>query len=228
MIHIKKLTKTYGSKTILKDFQYTFYNHQIYGLIGRNGIGKTTFMKCMCGLECPDAIQIETEEGDVSLRDYLDRDIYYVSDEPVYYNDLTMREHLWLICKVEGYKKEEAKKAIHALTEQYQMEEYMDFYPSAMSKGTLQRMMLITAFLRKTKNILLDEPFNGLDPIQLKHSLEICEKYRHNRCIIISSHDLESLEEICDRCLVFTKDGLKEVANVERESINQMIGESYE
>lgn len=219
----------FGSKSIINDWQYKFENGKIYGLIGRNGIGKTTIMKCICGLLEPDSIELLTDQGDVSKLDYLTRNIYYVSDEPVYYNDLTLYEHLWIVCKVENYKKPEATEKINDLITKFKMEEYLNFYPYAMSKGTLQRMMLMIAFLRKTQNILLDEPFNGLDPIQLEQSLNYCNTYKNDKCIIISSHDIESLEAVCDCFLIFTKDGIISIdEKIDRTRVNTIIGDSYE
>lgn len=151
MIEVHNLTKKYGSKSIISDWKYTFQNGKIYGLIGRNGIGKTTILKSISGLIQADTISLYTEAGNVSNKDYLSRDIYYVSDEPVYYNDLTLQEHLWLICKVENYSREEATEKIKALVNHFNMSEYMNYYPSAMSKGTLQRMMLIISFLKKRR-----------------------------------------------------------------------------
>ena len=77
---IKNIKKTYGSKTIINNWKYTFENGKIYGLIGRNGIGKTTVMKCISGLCEPDEIEVHTESGDVSKLDYLTRNIYYISE----------------------------------------------------------------------------------------------------------------------------------------------------
>ena len=111
----------------------------------------------------------------------------------------------------------------------YKMAEYMNYYPPALSKGTLQRMMLVIGFLRKTQNLLLDEPFNGLDPIQLNQSLEYCKTHKSDKCIIISSHDIESLEEVCDSYLIFTKDGIVSIdEKIDRKAINAMIGDSYD
>jgi len=228
VIEIKEITKMFGSKSIISDWEYRFENGKVYGLIGRNGIGKTTIMKCICGLLEPDSIELLTDQGDVSKLDYLTRNIYYVSDEPIYYNDLTLYEHLWIVCKVENYKKSEATEKIGELIKKFKMEEYLNFFPYAMSKGTLQRMMLMIAFLKKTQNILLDEPFNGLDPIQLEQSLNYCKTYKNNKCIIISSHDIESLEAVCDCFLIFTKDGIISTdEKIDRISVNTMIGDSY-
>lgn len=228
MIEIKEITKTYGSKSIINNWQYTFENGKIYGLIGRNGIGKTTVMKCICGLIEPDSIELWTEQGDVSKLDYLTRNIYYVSDEPIYYNDLTLYEHLWIVCKAEGYKKSEASEKINELVTKFKMDEFLKFFPYALSKGTLQRMMLMIAFLRKTKNILLDEPFNGLDPIQLEQSLDYCKSHKNDKCVIVSSHDIESLEAVCDCFLIFTKEGIISVDDkIDRIRVNAMIGDSY-
>lgn len=229
MIDIQKITKSYGSKTIINNWQFHFENGKIYGLIGRNGVGKTTLMKCICGLLEPDEVKLKTDQGDVSKIDYLTRDMYYVSAEATYYNDLTLYEHLWLVCKVEKYKKTEAIEKIHELLTTFKMEEYLYFFPHAMSKGTLQRMMLMIAFLKKSKNLLLDEPFNGLDPIQLEQSLNFCKGHKQESCIIISSHDIESLETVCDYFLIFTKDGIVLVDDkIDRQMVNTMIGESYD
>ena len=228
MIEIKNLTKSYGSKSILHKWSYPFENGKIYGLIGRNGIGKTTLMKCISGLCMPDECEIHTEQGNVSRMDYLNRNINYISDEPVYYNDLTLYEHLWLVCRIENYKKEDAQKEIAFYVKEFHMEEYLNYYPSALSKGTLQRMMLIMGFLRKDANLLLDEPFNGLDPIQVKETIELCQWQKEKKCIIISSHDIESLGELCGQYLIFTQDGIRTFSGkINRDEVNRLIGESY-
>ena len=230
MIKINKFEKSYGSKNIIKDWKFEFENGKIYGLIGRNGKGKTTILKCMSGLCISDQIDIHTEKGDVSNKDYLSRDIIYVSDDPTYYNDLTLREHLWIICRVEKYSKNESLNKMNYYIDAFKMQEYLDYYPAALSKGTLQRMMLIMGLLRKTENLLLDEPFNGLDPIQLMQALQCCKKSsKEGKCIIISSHDIESLSEICDEYLIFTKSKIKSIqGNINRSYVNKLIGDSYE
>lgn len=139
MLEIKNLYKSYGSRIIIENWSYQFQNGKIYGLIGRNGIGKTTILKCMCGLLIPNKAEIISDKGDLSREDYLNRDIIYVSDEPIYYHNLTVQEHLWLVCKVENYTQEEAQKAISFYTNKLHMQEYLNYYPSALSKGTLQR-----------------------------------------------------------------------------------------
>lgn len=229
MIDIREISKSYGSKKIIGNWKYTFENGKIYGLIGRNGIGKTTILKCICGLTEPDSIEICTDSGEVSSSDYLTRNIYYVSDEPIYYNDLTLYEHLWIVCNVEGYSKADAKAKIKELVDTFKMEEYLHYFPASLSKGTLQRMMLMLAFLRRSNNILLDEPFNGLDPIQLEQCLDYCRRHKQDKCIIISSHDIESLEAVCDLLLIFTKDGIVATnENIDRAQVKEMLGDSYE
>lgn len=228
MLDIRNLHKSYESKTIVDNWNYYFANGKIYGLIGRNGIGKTTILKCICGLLSPETVKIYSERGDLSKEDYLNRDIVYVSDEAIYYHNLTVIEHFWLVCKVENYTKEEAREAIYFYINRLHLKEYIDYYPSALSKGTLQRMMLVMAFLRKKANLLLDEPFNGLDPIQIEEVIQICNMERKKRCLIISSHDIESLAELCDEYLILTANGIKTFSGeIDRNIINQMIGDSY-
>lgn len=228
MIEIQGLTKKYGSKVIVENWSYRFEKGKIYGLIGRNGAGKTTVMKCISGLIFSDNGNIHTEQGDMTGKDYLERSILYVSDEPIYYSDLNVYEHFWMVCRLENLDKASAKREMDDLVEKFCMKEYLHYYPSALSKGTLQRMMIIMNFLRKDENILLDEPFNGLDPIQLQQTLEICKQQKEKRSMIISSHDIESLGTICDEYLLFTANGIKAYAsNTDREAITRLIGESY-
>ena len=117
MIQIQGMTKKYGSKVIVEEWSYRFEKGKIYGLIGRNGAGKTTVMKCISGLLLSDAGNIYTEHGEVTKKDYLDRSILYVSDEPIYYNDLTIYEHLWMVCRLENMDKASAKRKMDAFVE---------------------------------------------------------------------------------------------------------------
>lgn len=228
MLEVRDLHKSYGSKIIIDKWSYRFETGKIYGLIGRNGIGKTTILKCICGLAIPDKAEIFTEKGDLSKEDYLNRDIVYVSDEPIYYHNLTLQEHLWLVCKVENYIKKEAQEAIAFYTNRLHMNEYLNYYPTALSKGTLQRMMLIMGFLRKKVNLLLDEPFNGLDPVQLEEIKHICNEEKKKRCLIVSSHDIEALAELCDEYLVMGSNGIETFSGkIDRSIVNRMIGDSY-
>lgn len=96
MLDIRNLHKSYGSKTIVDNWNYYFANGKIYGLIGRNGIGKTTILKCICGLLSPETVKIYSERGDLSKEDYLNRDIVYISDEAIYFyiNRLHLKEYI--------------------------------------------------------------------------------------------------------------------------------------
>ena len=132
------------------------------------------------------------------------------------------------MCKVEKYIKKEAQEAISYYTSRLHMNEYLNYYPAALSKGTLQRMMLIMGFLRKKINLLLDEPFNGLDPVQLEEIKHICNEERKKRCLIISSHDIETLAELCDEYLVLGSNGIETFSGkIDRSIVNRMIGDSY-
>ena len=83
-------------------------------------------------------------------------------------------------------------------------------------------------FLRRSPNLLLDEPFNGLDPVQLDEIIQICNEERKQRCLIISSHDIESLAELCDEYLVLGANGIRIFLDkIDRNIVNQMIGDSY-
>lgn len=230
MISIKKITVAYGSETVLNDISYQLENGMIYGLIGKNGAGKTTLLKTIVRLQTNNSGKIYVNDEDVTLKDYLKIHISYIGDDPVYYYDLTLKEHLFFIAKVINLSHKDAIEKITYLLDKLKLIKYAGYFPAALSKGTLQRMNLAIGLLRDESNILLDEPFNALDPVQVSLVENLCmEEKNKGKCMLISSHDIECLENICDRYLVLKDGKIFEFLPKEltRAKINEMIGESY-
>lgn len=230
MIEIKDIKMKYGSEDILKGIDYVFQDGLIYGLIGKNGAGKTTLLKIIIRL-------INENEGNIFIDgrcidnvDYLKIPAIFISDAPIFYNDLTVKEQLLLVCSAQNTPRKEALYKIDSLLEELKLTKYKDYFPLKLSKGTLQRFNVALGVLRNESIILMDEPFNALDPVQVSVLEKLIKKLKINgKTLLVSSHDIDSLNSICDIYLILKDGKLLEYRpdQLTKESIAQIIGDSY-
>lgn len=230
MLEIRDINLEYGDNVILNKINYKFEENVIYALIGRNGVGKTSLLKSISGLN-------HSYEGDVLFRnnsiknqDYLKRDLIYISDSPVYYSDLTVLEHLLMVCKFQKYSKEVALTKTNDLLEKLKLEPYRHYLPATLSKGTLQRLNIAMSVIRDACIYLFDEPFTALDPLQVSIVEDlILELKEQKKLIIVSSHDIDSLNSISDKYLTLNNGSLVELKDkaIQKGEIIKLISESY-
>lgn len=208
MLEIKDIEMNYGNDTILDNISYKFNKGTIYGLIGKNGAGKTTLLKIISRL-------IRSNGGSIILSgtesidkvDYLSLPLSFIGDSPIFYPDLTVKEHLFMICKTKGFKNEAAIEKITYLIDLLKLNKYENMFPSSLSKGTLQRLNIAIGLIRDEDIVLMDEPFITLDPVQVSMVENLILNIKEQgKLFLISSHDIDSLEEICDIYLIL-KDG---------------------
>ena len=229
MIQLDSISKSYGDKKVLNGITFEFKAGNIYGLIGRNGAGKTTLLKILMRIIRNHEGNILFNGNNINTMDTLDIPFVFIGDTPVLYQDLTAREQMLFICKLNKLSKKDAIKKIKYLAKQLKLEEYMDYYPRSVSRGTLQRINIAIGMLRKSDVYFFDEPFITLDPVQVNIVEQMFLSYKSTtRIQIISSHDLASLETICDRYLIL-KDGQLlefESGTLDRKQITKLIGDS--
>lgn len=210
MIEIKKLSKSYNGKVILNNVSFNVEEGQILGLIGPNGSGKSTTMKCLCNLVFPDSgeIKIDDEVIDKKNRNNLDK-LSSLIESPGLYPNLTAREHLSLFGYFDESKKDETNEVIDVLD----LQGFLDKKTSKYSFGMKQRLGIAIALLGNYKYLILDEPFNGLDPNGVfKMRKYLYKLAKEGKGILISSHQLLELEKI-GTTNVFIKNG--EIVNKE-------------
>lgn len=231
MIQLDSISKSYGDKKVLNGITFEFKAGNIYRLIGRNGAGKTTLLKILMRIIRNHEGNILFNGNNINTMDTLDIPFVFIGDTPVLYQDLTAREQMLFICKLNKLSKKDAIKKIKYLAKQLKLEEYMDYYPRSVSRGTLQRINIAIGMLRKSDVYFFDEPFITLDPVQVNIVEQMFLSYKSTtRIQIISSHDLASLETICDRYLIL-KDGQLlefESGTLDRKQITKLIGDSYD
>ena len=230
MLLVNNINIKYDGNDILNNISFEFTPGKVYGLIGKNGAGKTTFLKIISRLITQNQGNILIDNISINHTDFLNVPIAYIGDSSVYYSDLTVKEHLLLICSIKKFTKKDRQKKVNYLLETLKLEKYKNMFPNKLSKGTLQRMNIAIGIIRNENYILMDEPFNALDPVQVDavENLIITEREK-NKVLIISSHDIESLNRICDIYLIL-KDGkiLEFTPNeINTKNIMEMIIDSY-
>ncbi|MBY9079866.1 ABC transporter ATP-binding protein [Paenibacillus sp. HN-1] len=175
----------------IADISFTVRRGQLLGLIGPNGAGKSTTIKTLLGL-------LKYAKASVSIGG--DAGTYaYVPEQPIFYEDLTLWEHLDLSAAAHGLEygafKEQAERLLHL----FGMENVRDDLPAGFSKGMKQKMMLLLGFLAKPDVYIVDEPFIGLDPRATKDFLRLLDAERRRGAgVLMSTHVLDTAEKICD------------------------------
>lgn len=227
MIKICDLTKHYGNTVIIEKVSYFFEDDMIYGIVGVNGAGKTTLLNAISRFDTQNTGKIYIGDKEITNKDFLDIPMSYVMDNPFFFNELTVKENLMLICASKSYRKKECTELIEHLLTEFKMKKYENYYPLNLSKGTFQRLNIACALIRKEKVCLMDEPFSGLDPVQSSALEKIILDFnrRFGGTYIISSHDIESLKNICGKCLVVSNKKISEISmeKVSREEISKLL-----
>lgn len=217
LLKIGNLSAWYSKeKRILADFNIELGSHEVVGLIGLNGAGKTTFMKTLSGL----LNSFQTEEAvfqgkQFSFRDKLfKKKRYVVFAEEHSFQYFTFHEYINYVAA--SYGKEMTDVA--ELVEGFHFEEYTDVLLKELSTGNLKKAYLITAFALKPELLLLDEPVNGLDFQSTEYLYQLMSAYKKHGTLLFSSHILESISLTSDRVLVLENGQITKI--FEQEELN--------
>lgn len=234
MIEVKNLVKKYGNHLAVDHLSFTVEKGQIYGFLGPNGAGKSTTMNIMTGY-------IGATEGEVIINGYdilkapekAKKSIGYLPELPPLYMDMTVREYLTFAAELKKIKKDKVKEAMEEVVALVQIEEVQDRLIKNLSKGYKQRVGLAQAILGFPEVIILDEPMVGLDPKQIVEIRELIRELAKEHTVILSSHILAEVQEICDHVLIISKG--KVVANCamseldeQKESLEKIFLEATE
>ncbi len=202
MISVSHLTKTYGSFKAVDDFSFTVASGEIVGLIGPNGAGKTSTLRCLVGIQAPTLGTIVIDGHDI-VSDPVEakRRVAFMADEPQLFEYLTVMEHLRLTARL--YKARNAEARAKTLVEELQLTGKENALPSELSRGMKQKVAIACGLLHEPAALLFDEPLTGLDPLGIRHMKEtIVARGRAGAAVMVSSHLLHLVEEICTRIVI--------------------------
>jgi len=207
MIVIKDLEKHFGKVDAVKGLSFRAEDGQVTGIVGHNGAGKTTTFRCLAGLLKPDSGTILVDEWDVSTaRIEVQKRIGVLPDAKGLYPRLTAREHIRYFGRLYGLDDEEIEAREHILIERLGMSGFADRRTKGFSRGQRLKVALAQALVHNPKNIIFDEPTNGLDmtSVNTVHDL-ILELKDLGNCIVISSHIISEIAKLCDHIVIMAE-----------------------
>lgn len=199
MLRLEHITKFYGRVCALDDLSLEIEDGALYGFVGPNGAGKTTALRIMCGILSPDSGNIIMEDSSgASLAGDPGSHIGYVPDSFGVYNNLKVSEYMEFFASCYGMDGITARKRSRKLLSFVELSDREDFFVEALSRGMKQRLSLARALIHDPEILILDEPSSGLDPrTRYEFKQIISELSEQGKTIIISSHILSELSEIC-------------------------------
>ena len=204
MLEVKNIVKKYGTNTAVNNLSFTVDDGEIFGLLGENGAGKTTTFRIIMGL-------LEPNSGNVLLNhekiDYSKTDkIGFVTEERSLLTKLSVQEQIEFYATLKGMEKQEIDKRLDQWLEKFEITSYKNRKIKELSKGNQQKIQFISAVIHEPKLLILDEPFTGLDPINVKLMKEAIIDLKNKGCsIIFSSHQMEYIEDFCEKLVILVK-----------------------
>ena len=196
-VKLAGVTKTFGRHTAVDDLSLAVPAGSVYGFIGPNGSGKTTTLRMILHIFHPDRGEIEVL-GERSTRAANDR-IGYLPEERGLYKKMTVRRVLTYYAALKGMNSPDAREAIGHWLAKMSLEQWANHKVEALSKGMAQKIQFISAVIAKPQLLILDEPFTGLDPVNLEVLRSaILEQRQQGATVIFSTHDMTMAEQMCD------------------------------
>ena len=206
MIEVNHLTKRYGGHTAVDDLSFTVETGQIYGFLGPNGAGKSTTMNIMTGCLAATSGQVKIDGFDI-FEDAAQakRRIGYLPEQPPLYLDRTPREYLRFVARAKGIPEKEIPAQLEQVMIQTGTLDVANRLMKNLSKGYRQRVGIAQAVLGNPEIIILDEPTVGLDPRQILEIRELIRSLGKNHTVILSSHILSEVQQVCTTILILSK-----------------------
>ncbi len=220
-LEIEHVSKRFGKYTAVDDLSLSIPEKTIFGFLGANGAGKTTTFRIILGL-------MDASSGNVSWNgkpvDYSTSDnIGYLPEERGLYPKQKVKEQLIFLARLKGMSKQEAGKELGRWLERFKVPDYADKKVEELSKGNQQKIQFIASVLHKPSLLILDEPFSGLDPINVELLKQaVLDLKESGTTIVFSSHRMEHVEQLCENLCILNKG--KTVLQGSLKEIKQSFG----
>lgn len=206
MITVKNVTKKYGKFKAVDNISFEVNDGEIIGLLGPNGAGKSTTMNILTGF-------IEPTQGEVIINGYniskkpkkAKKCIGYMPEGVPLYKDMTVKEFITYMAELKGVKKENIKESVEQAMQDTWLQNVKKVLIKNLSKGYKQRVSMAGALVGNPEIIILDEPTVGLDPKQIIEIRNLIKKLGKNHTLIISSHILSEISQICEKVIIINK-----------------------
>lgn len=204
ILQINHVSKRYGSHVALNDVSIVIPEHSVFGLLGPNGAGKTSLIRIINQITGPDSGEV-IFKGEKLNPKHVER-IGYLPEERGLYKKMTVGDQVLYLAQLKGLRKAEAKKRILFWFEKFEMQSWWKKKIEELSKGMQQKVQFIVTVIHQPELLILDEPFSGFDPINAQLiKNEILELKKNGATVIFSTHNLGSVEELCDNIALINK-----------------------
>ena len=204
MLVLKNVNKIFHDTHAVVDLNLSLQKGEIYGLLGANGAGKTTTFRMILGLyeQTSGEITWDGQKMNESINDLLG----YLPEERALLQKLTVKTQVSYLAMLKGMSEDKTEKELDAWLEKFNISDYKNKKIKELSKGNQQKVQFICAVIHNPELIILDEPFTGLDPINLEMMKEEIINFKNQgKTIIFSSHRMEHIETLCDRLTILRK-----------------------
>ncbi len=201
-IEVKNITKAFGRFKAVDDLSLTVPSGTIFGLLGPNGAGKTTAIRMIMDITAPDSGSILVF-GRPAARESLSR-VGYLPEERGLYRRMRVIDHLLFLAAIKEVDAETARKRIERWLDAMELRPWLHKKVDELSKGMQQKLQFIATIIHDPDLLILDEPFSGLDPINVNLIKNFLAEFRGDRkTIVFSTHVLDQAEKLCDHiCLI--------------------------
>jgi ABC-2 type transport system ATP-binding protein len=202
LIEVEGLTRYYGDFAAVTDLSFRVEPGEVVGMLGPNGAGKTTTLRSLVGIIRPTRGTIRIAGHDL-LTDPIaaKQQLAFIPDEPQLFDHLTVREHLQFMARI--YNVANSDTRIESLLTELELQDKRDVLPDALSRGMKQKLAIACGLLHDPRALLLDEPLTGLDPGAIRKTKQtILRQAERGAAVILSSHLLSLVEELCTRLMV--------------------------
>lgn len=196
LLELKNIDKSFGEKKVLKGVSFVAESGKAFGLLGRNGAGKTTSIRILMNVFPADAGEVLTDGNPI---DYDKISLGYLPEERGLYPKKLIIDQLVYFAELKGMKRTDAVQSVDRWLKRLELYEYRNKRLDTLSKGNQQKVQLITALAHDPQIVILDEPFSGLDPVNailLKDVVK--EQIARGKIVLFSSHQMSYIEEFCD------------------------------
>ena len=203
-LEINNVSKSYGTKKVLNDISIKVPEKSIYGLLGPNGAGKTTLIRILNQITMPDSGQVLLNGKPLCPNDIAN--IGYLPEERGLYKKMKVGEQAVYLAQLKGMNRKDADKRLRQWFMKFEIASWWDKKVEELSKGMQQKVQFIVTVIHEPKLLIFDEPFSGFDPINvnlLKN--EILELRDKGATILFSTHNMASVEELCDNIMLINK-----------------------
>lgn len=205
MLTVSNLVKLYGNEKALDNLSFTGKSGEIIGLIGPNGAGKSTAMNIITGYLAPTSGEVEINGFNIQTNPIEARkSTGFLPEIPPLYTKMTVYEYLNFAAELKGIKKDR-NKCVKSVIERLSLEEVQNKLTGTLSKGYRQRTGMAQAIINNPRLLILDEPASGLDPRQITEMNSLILSLKSDSLIILSSHQLKEVYNLCDKILLINK-----------------------